>query len=397
MSKQRVAVVGAGAFGGWTALSLLRRGADVTLLDVWGPGNARASSGGETRAIRAIYGGDAIYTKWVARAFEIWRESDARWGTQLYQKTGALWMCGEDTAYVQAALPYLAEHGLTVETLDLADARRRFPAISFEGAQDDQNVQNVYLEHEAGTLFARRACQTVARAFSDEGGSYLQRAARPGAIRGGAMRQIELSDGSRLAADVFVFACGPWLRELFPDVVGSALHVTRQEVYYFGAPGGALDEGELPIWIDMQLGYYGLPASEGRGFKVADDRRGPVFDPTAGDRTPTAGGIARARLFLGQRFPLLANAPLLEARVCQYTSSPDHHLVVDAHPDAANVWIVGGGSGHGFKLGPALGELMAGHALDGEPANPQLAIERLAKPGTPGPTIFATAGTRRVE
>ena len=375
MRRGHVAVVGAGAFGGWTALWLLRRGARVTLLDAWGPGNARASSGGETRAIRAIYGGDRIYSEWVVRALELWREADRRWGAHLYRKMGALWMCGDDDAYVRAALPALEELGLAVRTLPLTEARTRFPQVSFDG------VAKAYLEEEAGTLLARRACEAVARAFVDEGGDYAALAARPAAMRSGVLESIELSDGARLEADAFVFACGPWLPELFPDALADRITISRQEVYYFGAPAGAprFAEAELPIWIDMEEGYYGLPGGERRGFKVADSRRGAAFDPTHGDRLPSSEGIDAARAFLGRRFPELGSAPLLEARVCQYSNTPDGHLVVDTHPDADNLWIVGGGSGHGFKLGPALGEAVARHVLDGDRPDPRLALGRLAE------------------
>ncbi len=382
--SRRVAVVGAGAFGGWTALWLRRAGAQVTLVDAWGAGNSRASSGGETRAIRAIYGRDRIYTTWVARALELWREADASWGTRLYRKMGALWMCGEDDSYVRAALPHLADLGLSVATLDPAEAQMRFPQVDFDG------IKSIRVEEEAGTLFARQACQAVARRFSEEGGDCVTLAARPGELRSGSLESVELSDGSRLEADAYVFACGPWLPELFPQILGHTLQISRQEVHYFGPPpGSAFSEAQLPIWIDMEHGYYGLPASERRGFKVADDRRGPPFDPTSGDRLPTSQGIEAAREFVARRFPAMRDAPLLEARVCQYTNTPDSHLVVDTHPEAENLWLVGGGSGHGFKLGPALGELVAGHVLDGSRPDPQLAIERLARLGAPGETIFA--------
>ena len=381
--SRRIAVVGAGAFGGWTALWLRRAGARVTLLDAWGPGNSRASSGGETRAIRAIYGGGRLYTTWVARALELWREADASWGTRLYRRVGALWLCGDDDSYVRAALPQLAELGLAVETLDPAEARTRYPQISLEG------IRSVHVEEEAGTLFARQACQAVARRFSEEGGDCRTLGARPGKIHSGSLQSVELSDGSRLEADAFVFACGPWLPELFPQILGNSLRISRQEVHYFGTPPGTtFSEAELPIWIDMELGYYGLPASEHRGFKVADDQRGPPFDPTSGDRHPTSEGIEAARAFVARRFPGLRDAPLLEARVCQYTNTADSHLVVDTHPEAENLWLVGGGSGHGFKLGPVLGELVAQHVLEGSRPDPQLAIERLAGLGAPSESVF---------
>jgi glycine/D-amino acid oxidase-like deaminating enzyme len=354
VSATRVVVVGAGAFGGWSALQLLRGGAEVVLLDAWGPGNARASSGGETRAIRAIYGHDDLYSRWSARAFALWEESDRRWGTQLYRPTGALWLCGTDDRYVSASLPTLAEYELAVEALPVSDAKLRFSQIDFA------DVEHVYLEKTAGILFARRACRAVVDAFVEEGGRYRQVGAVPGPLVGGRVGSVELSDASQIEGDAFIFACGPWLAELFPALLEPVFSVSRQEVYYFGTPPGSeFAASALPIWVDLISDFYGIPASAGRGFKVADNRRGADFDPTAGDRSPTRDAIEHARAFLGMRFPKLAGAPLLEARVCQYTNTPDSNLVVDTHPEADNLWIVGGGSGHGFKLGPALGEHVA--------------------------------------
>src|SRR3954447_24784826 len=91
-TKPHIAVIGAGAFGGWTALYLLRQGAHVTLLDAWGPGNSRASSGGETRVIRGTYGPNQPYTKMAARAAQLWNENEKRWNMKLIHRTGVLWM-----------------------------------------------------------------------------------------------------------------------------------------------------------------------------------------------------------------------------------------------------------------------------------------------------------------
>jgi glycine/D-amino acid oxidase-like deaminating enzyme len=201
------------------------------------------------------------------------------------------------------------------------------------------------------------------------------------------MTALRLADGSRVESDVYVFACGPWLGRLFPQLLGEAIRPTRQEVYYFGAPPGSARylAGALPVWIDFgERIVYGIPDIDGRGFKVADDTRGESFDPTAGDRSPSASGIARARRFLGERFPELARAPLLHAEVCQYENSPDGDLVLDRHPEARNVWLVGGGSGHGFKLGPAVGEMAASAILGGGEIPKTFRLERLreAPPST---------------
>lgn len=125
--------------------------------------------------------------------------------------------------------------------------------------------------------------------------------------------------------------------------------------------------------------FYGIPGNEGRGFKVADDTRGAPFDPTGGDRLASADGLRAAREFLGRRFPALKGAPLTESRVCQYENTSDHHFLLDRHPGASNTWIAGGGSGHGFKMGPAVGERVAALVLGRAKVDPFFGLARLTK------------------
>jgi glycine/D-amino acid oxidase-like deaminating enzyme len=372
-SPASVAVVGAGAFGGWTALYLRRRGAKVTLLDAWGPGNSRASSGGETRVIRGTYGPDRIYTRMVARALTLWRENEKRFGKRLYHRIGALWMAGKNDEFEKASLPLLRESGLSFDELTVADAAKRFPQIDFHG------IQSAILEKDAGYLTARRACEAVLEGFLAEGGAYREMSVRPDAIAAGKLAGLVLSDGTRLTADAYVFACGPWLGRLFPEVIGDRVRPTRQEVFFFGPATGdsRFSEETLPVWIDNgERIFYGIPGNQWRGFKIADDTRGAAWDPTSGERVASAEGLRSVRDYLGLRFPAMKDAPLLESRVCQYENSPDHHFIADRHPQAENLWLVGGGSGHGFKHGPALGELVAGNVLGETPPEPTFSVSR---------------------
>jgi monomeric sarcosine oxidase len=373
-SRPRVVVVGAGAFGGFTALELLRRGAKVTLVDAWGPGNSRASSGGETRVIRGVYGSDRIYTEMAARAFHLWHEHERRWKQKLYTRTGALWMVADEGAFVRSSMPILKESGFVYEELSAPDAARRYPQIDFSG------IRWALFEKEAGYLLARRACAQVVEGFVSEGGVYREALAIAGEIAGGRMDGIRLSDGAAIAADVVVFACGPWLPKVFPELLGAAIQPTRQEVFYFGTPAGdaRFSEGRFPVWVEVPRFFYGIPGNDRRGFKIADDARGAPFDPTDGERIPSAEGLRSARDYVARRFPALANAPLVESRVCQYENSPDHHFVIDRHPDAANAWIVGGGSGHGFKHGPAVGEITARAVLGEQAPDPLFSLARLS-------------------
>jgi len=212
----RVIVVGAGAFGGWTALELARRGARVTLVDAWGPGNARSSSGGETRVIRAAYGTRDVYTRMATRALQLWRDHDRRFQRGFFRPTGALWMFGRDDTFGRSSAATLRAENLAMERLTLAEARRRYPQIMFG------DLRSVFFEPDAGYLLARRACEHVVERLVAEGGTYLERAViSPVKVAGTRLDSVSAKSGPSLSADAFVFACGPWLGTLFPDVVGS--------------------------------------------------------------------------------------------------------------------------------------------------------------------------------
>jgi glycine/D-amino acid oxidase-like deaminating enzyme len=334
-----VIVVGASAFGGWSALHLAERGAKVTIVDAWGPGNSRASSGGETRTIRATYGpSHALYVKMVAHALQLWQEYEKRWNVQLLFCSGALRMAGADDSYERGALPVLQQAGIRFEKLSTAECAKRWPQINFEG------VSWCVYEPDSGFLAARGACEAVFRAFLKAGGTYLQAQAIPARIVGGRMEGT-MVDSNLLKADRYVFALGPWLGKTFP-FLAEAITPTRQEVFFFGTPAGDVrfNEEHLPTWIDGgETPFFGVPGNHWRGFKIADDTRGPVIDPTSMDRQTSQEKLASARAYLRMRFPAMSDAPLLESRVCQYENSADHNFILDRHPEAENVWIVGGG------------------------------------------------------
>jgi len=359
--KPHIAVVGAGAFGGWTALHLLERGARVTLLDAWGPGNSRASSGGETRIMRGTYGPDQPYTELAARAFHLWQKYERRWKKQFLHRTGVLWMVSSrDDAYERGSLAVLRQAGIKFQELSTAQMKKRWPQVNFS------DVHWGIFEPECGYLDARASCQAVVEAFIGLGGNYRQVAVSSDGLEnageGAPLHSLKLSDSSRLKADHYLFACGPWLGKLFPETLGRIICPTKQDIFFFGPPAGdsSFTDAHLPVWGDHgKRFFYGIPGSDRRGFKVADDTRGGTFDPTDGERTVSQSTLKRVRNYITFRFPTMKDAPLIETRVCQYEQTPDSNFVVDRHPRMNNVWLLGGGSGHGFKHGPVLGEMMA--------------------------------------
>lgn len=370
-------MIGAGAFGGWTALHLLQRGAKVTLLDGWGPGNSRSSSGGESRIIRGTYGPSQPYTKMSARAMQLWKEHERRWGVQLLHRIGVLWMAATgDDEYERGSLPVLREVGITYQELSASEMTKRWPQINFEGVR-----WGIY-EPEGGFLRARIACQKVLDGFLAKGGEFKPAAVLPNGLEDGCGNGLRFTNGSQLTADKYVFACGPWLRTLFPASIGNLIRTTKQEIFFFGPAAGdeRFSEANLPVWADHRERFmYGMPASDGRGFKVADDTRGPEFEPTSGDRTVSAEALRIAREYLGFRFPGMKNAPLIETRVCQYEDTPDSHFIIDRHATAENVWMVGGGSGHGFKHGPAVGEMVSELVMEETDPDPRFRLRRFGR------------------
>ena len=160
-------------------------------------------------------------------------------------------------------------------------------------------------------------------------------------------------------------------------------------LFFFGTPAGdpRYNEDKIPVWADHGDRFmYGIPGNQGRGFKLADDTRGPEFNPTSGQRLVSEDRLDAARRYLSGRFPGMKDAPLVEARVCQYEQTPDSHFIVDRHPAIENVWLLGGGSGHGFKHGPAIGEMMSELILKDREPRPVWQLKRLREARTT-PTV----------
>jgi glycine/D-amino acid oxidase-like deaminating enzyme len=270
-----------------------------------------------------------------------------------------------DDAYERGSLAILREAKIKHRELSAPEMKKRWPQINFT------DVHWGIFEPECGYLDARVSCQSVVDAFRQQGGTYRQLAVTSKDLENAPLRSLALSDGSRLRADYYVFACGPWLGKLFPETVGRLVEATKQDIFFFGTPAGdsRFTDAHLPVWGDHNKRFfYGIPASNRRGFKIADDTRGALFDPTFGERIVSPATLKRVREYITFRFPAMKDAPLIETRVCQYEQTPDSNFILDRHPRMDNVWLLGGGSGHGFKHGPALGERMAGLILkDGEP------------------------------
>ena len=362
-----IVVVGAGAFGGWTALHLREKGASVTLLDAYGPGNSRASSGGETRQIRAGYEDREMYTRWVLKAFDAWKARQEEFGRRLFYETGRLLLASEWDQSLKVTKSVLDKVGVPNEVLSPAELQRRYPQMNVEG------VGVALFEPTTGVLMAREGCVAVAEAFKRKGGRFRIARAQPGRESGGRLLDVALADGSSVVAATFVFACGPWLPKVFPDILKKKLFTPRRDVFFFGTPAGddRFSHPGFPNYSEEGRGYYGFPSIDHRGFKVCPVGELTAFDPDTDERVVSSYQVKRARDYLSLRFPALKDQPVVETRVCQLEMSVDEHFIIQKHPAFDNVWLAGGGSGHGYKMGPVVGEYVADRLL-GKDRQPEL-------------------------
>jgi sarcosine oxidase len=387
-ASSHVIVVGAGIWGSFTALNLARASARVTLIDQYGPGNSRSTSGDETRGIRSSYGDRAesspLWTRWARESIVRWREFDAehgpRFGTRYFIETGDVILRERAEPFTTRTMETWDSLGVRYERVSPDDAKRRWPMINSEG------YSVIVHEPDAGVARARAAVQATVTLARDAGVEFRLGRVRPGALTNGAMDGVTLDDGTVLRADAYVFACGPWLRKVFPAQLGDKMRTPLGHVCYFGMPEGdtRFTAPNIPSWnVPGVTGWGALPV-DSRGFRVrggfapprpanaSDDDapppRPPASDPRMQDpdlspRFASEERIEGSRRVLARVFPALADAPILETRACHYESSSNRNFIVDRLPGAANAWVTGAGQAEGFKFAPLLGEYGAKRVL----------------------------------
>jgi sarcosine oxidase len=331
-----VLVIGAGVFGASLADRLAREGWEVTLVDRFEPGHRRAESGGETRLIRCSHGPDAFYTRSARRALELWREL----GEGVLVESGVAWFARRADGWEAASEEVLRAAGIPVDRLSPEEGARLFPDL----AVDD--LVFVLHEPEAGVLRSADGVRALVRRAREAGARLVLGEARPSGSEA-------LVAGRALEADAVVWACGAWLGRLFPELV--ALRVTFQQLVLFEAP----PDWRGPGWVDFDAAFYGHALVEPHGVKVAPDLDGIEVDPDERPLEATEEAIGHAREYLAHRFPPMAGARVASAPGCHYSLTPDGEFIFAPHPEHERVWLLGGGSGHGYKHGPALAEHVA--------------------------------------
>jgi len=386
-----VIVVGAGAFGAWTAFYLRRMGLDTLLIDKYGPGNSKATSGGETRGVRTSYGNreTPLWCAWAAESIRRWKRYDEEWADRipapLFYTTGDVILREEEGNFIANNRVYFDEVGVAYEMLDGDETSYRWPVI------DTENVDHVLYERDAGVVRARRAIETVAGIFQDEGGRLEIAEARISGTTEGRIHDLELDDGTRLQAGRYVFALGPWMPLFFPEVLGETIRIPMGHVFYYGTPAGdqRFTWPNVPSYnVPGVTGWPALPP-DNRGFRVrTGGSQHP--DPDTSPRWVPLDKFERPRGVLRDYFPDMADAPLIETRTCHYESSRTGNWIIDRHPDYANAWFAGGGSAEAFKFGPVNGEFVAKRVMEMD-EDPELAevfrltpVEEEGEPGEAG-------------
>ena len=359
-----VIVIGAGAFGAWTALTLRERGVKVTLVDAYGPGNPRATSSGQSRQIRYGYGDREAYTRSAVRAMRLWKAREAEWGVQLLYPGTRILMGERANAHLEAQKNIFDRLSLPYEMVKHDELSHRWPQISFDG------MEEAFVEPDVAMIRARDAILKIVEVFERHGGTTKIARAMPGSASGRRMNAVTLGGTETLHADTFVFACGPWLPKVFPALLARKLTTTRCDVVFFGQPAGDT-RFSWPNFPQLNGEMSTYPVFSGGGGLKVIPVGGGSLDPDEAERIVAPEQVRRAREYLARRVPALKDQPITDSLVCQFEMAADEDFLIDKHPDYDNVWIAGGGSAHGFKHGPVLGEYIAGR-VSGDAGDPEL-------------------------
>jgi glycine/D-amino acid oxidase-like deaminating enzyme len=374
MSKMKVAVIGGSSWGGWIALKLIEAGLDVTVIEARGAGHDLSGSGGHSRIIRATYGGDDTYTQMAGLAFSQWQEYSQKWGLPLIQNTGQLWLFREAPTYARRSLPQMQQYGHVLEEWSIAEVHRRYPAFFLD------DIRYAFFEPGAGFIAASNACQQVQQQVIRRGAKWLSLSGKPGTPDKGRLSELLLSNGERVVADWYIFAAGAWNPLLFPELLHNKIYLSRHDVSFFAA-GAYQKLPELPIWLDFDsegILFYGIPHKQ-PGIKVSFDERSYRLPSADAPREPDAALTERNRQYLARRLPFTRGGSLTTSRVCIYDNSPDGDFILDLHPEADNVLIASGTSGHGYKMGPAIGQMVAEAVTGQTPLPERFSLARFEK------------------
>lgn len=360
--RARNVVVGAGVAGSAAAYHLARRGEPALVVERFPLGHARGSSHGASRIIRHSYA-EANFARLMPRAYRLWQELEAEAGTPLLTRTGGVSASPTGCDYVERVAASLAEIGVPHRRMTPEVWNWKNPPFAIPS-----NASLVF-EPDAGMLAARKCVGALLNRAGNRGAE-IRKETGIDRIDLEGTRPVLVGDGVRIEAERVIVAAGSWAARLLPALRG-ALTPTRQRVLYFQADEPVYGVGRLPvfIWLGSEEGdaFYGMPDVEGRGVKVAR-HFGPPTDPEVADESVDDEYVESVRAFLRAFLPGLARAPVTATETCLYTMAPGEEFLVGAWPGRDDVLVASACSGHGFKFGILVGEVLADLATGATPA-----------------------------
>jgi glycine/D-amino acid oxidase-like deaminating enzyme len=357
--EARVLIAGGGIFGITAALAFRSRGFAVTVVEPGPLPHPLAESTDISKVIRMDYGPDEDYLALMEQAMEGWRRYNARWPRRLFHETGVTFLTRGPMApgsFEFESHRLLAARGHRVERLDEGEIRRRFPAWR---GHTDGYFNPVGGFAESGNVVAQLAAEAKAAGVVLSGGARVS-----GVFVEGSRAAGLVVDGQVVRAEHVVLAAGAWVPALLPELAAE-FRAVGQPVFHLLPSDPSLFAAErFPVFgADIsRTGYYGFPVTEKGIVKIANHGVGRVVDP-GGEREVTAAEHEALRAFLRRTFPDLADAPLAGTRVCVYCDTHDEHFWIARDPGREGLTVATGGSGHGFKFAPVLGDLIAAAAL----------------------------------
>lgn len=345
-------VVGAGGVGCAATFHLAQRGLRVLALDWLPVGHDQGSSHGQTRIIRLAYYEHPDYVPLLCRAYQLWQQLEELAGEVLYRPVGLLQLGAPDGAVISGVWASSQRHQLPIEKLEGEALHRRFPQFAADG------LVGLY-EANAGFLMVENCTRAHARLASERGAD-IREGVRVLNWRHEHGRFRVETDCGDFEAPRLVITAGAWAGSLVSSV-RRKLEVRRKVAYWFQSrPAYRADAGCPCFLFDLPGGiFYGIPAVDGLGVKVAEHTGGDIVaNPSSVDRSEVPTETERIESFVTQHLPALSPVRT-SCSVCMYTMSPDGHFIVDRHPAAPGLVFAAGLSGHGYKFASVLGEILA--------------------------------------
>ena len=363
--KKNIVVIGSGIFGVSTAYKLLQSGQHVTLVDHLSISDDLKTSNGESRNIRFSHANDEFYSLLSWKAAGEWKKVEKLAGEKLFYDTGVAWFASDENGWESHSKKILNKLNIPCERLSPDDAKALFPSLNID------DLRFVLYESNGGALAAKRSLKALYKLCLYMKCDYLNGHAE--------IRDDDIYiNNSQIDFDIAIWAVGPWMKHVFPFI--DMVKVTMQEVVFFDSPKDWSVE-KIPAFNDISNAFYGCGSLDGMGVKLGYDLKGKEFDITKDKRAYSDQSVEKCREYIAHRFPTLERAKINKIKTCQYTMTPDANWIIAPHPEHPRHWIIGAGSAHGFKHGPALGQYVTDTILNNKP-NPKFSLAmRKERPG----------------